>query len=331
MSDLKFGLILSNRNVVLGHNTAGDMLDMAQQADANPIMESVWIGDSLFVNPRLDFLTVLTAIAARTERVLLGPACMGSFAIRDPLVFAHQWVGLDQISSGRARLIVCAGGGAGPVWDAESRALGIKPKDRRRRMLENMTILSHLWTRDNQPFNGEFRSFDGLAMEPKPSAGGAQIWLATNAKRMSAVSGTDEASEISVNRVARYADGWMTHTIKPDSFRASWTRILDAAGQLGRETAHFDNCLYFNISIDDDRSRALKNASTFLNEYYNFEFSQGQLDQMLTWGSPAECIEALQAYRDSGVNRVAFRLCNSVDQFGQLDRLTNEVLPYVNT
>ena len=79
MSDLKFGLILSNRNVVLGHNTAGDMLDMAQQADANPIMESVWIGDSLFVNPRLDFLTVPYR-HRRTDRTrAAGPCLHGQF------------------------------------------------------------------------------------------------------------------------------------------------------------------------------------------------------------------------------------------------------------
>ena len=321
MSDIQFGLILANRNVVLKHNTVGELLDMEQPAEHNPLFDAVSGGDSLLVNPRLDFLTVLTAIAARTERVLLGPACMGSFALHDPLVFAHHWVGLDQISDGRARLIVCAGGGTGPVWDAESRALGVEPKDRRKRMLENMAVLSHLWTRDNEPFEGQFNRFDGLTMEPKPSPGGAQIWLATNAKRMAAEGNAGEASVISVNRVARYADGWMTPSITPDAFTGSWNRMLDAAGSLGRDTGHFDNCLYFNISIDDDRDRALKSASAFLNEYYNVEFSQRQLDQMLTWGSPAECIEALRAYRGSGVRRIAFRLCNTGDPFEQLHRL----------
>jgi alkanesulfonate monooxygenase SsuD/methylene tetrahydromethanopterin reductase-like flavin-dependent oxidoreductase (luciferase family) len=331
MTDLRFGIILANRNVVLGHSSAADMLGMAQRVDADPIFDSVWVGDSLFVNPRLDFLTLLAAIAARTDRVLLGPACMGSFALHNPLTFAHQWVGLDQVAGGRARLIVCAGGGTGPVWDAESKALGIDPKDRRKRMLENMQVLRHLWTCDNEPFEGQFQRFDGLTMAPKPSAGGAEIWLATNSKRMAAVGGVGQASDISVNRVARFTDGWMTHSITPESFRGSWDRILKAAEGFGRDPGGFDNCLYFNIAIDEDRDRALRGAAAFLNEYYNFQFAQAQLDQMLTWGGPEECIEALRAYRGTGVNRIAFRLCTTGDPLEQMERLAREVLPHVNS
>src|SRR5262249_34725239 len=59
--------------------------------EACPALDSVWCGDALFVNRRLDALTLLAAVAGRTERVLLGPACMGSFALRNPLVFAYEW------------------------------------------------------------------------------------------------------------------------------------------------------------------------------------------------------------------------------------------------
>ena len=36
-------------------------------------------------------LTLLAAVAGWTERVLLGPACTGSIALRDPRVFAYEW------------------------------------------------------------------------------------------------------------------------------------------------------------------------------------------------------------------------------------------------
>ena len=91
-------------------------------------MDSVWCGDALFVNRRLDALTLLAAVAGRTERVLLGPACMGSFALRNPLVFAYEWASLDVLSNGRTRLVACAGGGAGPLWEAETAALGIRAR-----------------------------------------------------------------------------------------------------------------------------------------------------------------------------------------------------------
>ena len=122
-------------------------------------MDSVWCGDALFVNRRLDALTLLAAVAGRTERVLLGPACMGSFALRDPMVFAYEWASLDVLSNGRTRLVACAGGGAGPLWEAETAALRVAPGERRKRMLENMRVLRHLWSHDNAPFAGEFTQF----------------------------------------------------------------------------------------------------------------------------------------------------------------------------
>ena len=121
-------------------------------------MDLVWCGDALFVNRRLDALTLLAAVAGRTERVLLGPACMGSFALRDPMVFAYEWASLDVISNGRTRLVACAGGGAGPLWEAETAAMGIAPDDRRKRMVENIHVLRHLWSKDNEPFEGQLSS-----------------------------------------------------------------------------------------------------------------------------------------------------------------------------
>src|SRR6185295_14626874 len=149
---MKFGVTLSNRGVLVGLTTPRALLELADAVEACAAMDSVWCGDALFVNRRLDALTLLAAVAGRTERVLLGPACMGSFALRDPLVFAYEWASLDVLSNGRTRLVACSGGGAGPLWEAESAAMGIKPDDRRKHMIENIHVLRHLWTRDNAPF-----------------------------------------------------------------------------------------------------------------------------------------------------------------------------------
>src|SRR5256885_14902443 len=107
---MNFGITLSNRGVLVGLCTARDLLTLADAVEACPVMDSVWCGDALFVNRRLDALTLLAAVAGRTERVLLGPV--------NPLVFAYEWASLDVLSNGRTRLVVCAGGGAGPLWEA---------------------------------------------------------------------------------------------------------------------------------------------------------------------------------------------------------------------
>src|ERR1700741_3446236 len=125
MPNMTFGITLSNRGVLLDLCTTDDLLALSDAAEGVPQIDSIWCGDALFVNRRLDALTLLAAVAGRTKRVLLGPACMGSFALRDPMVFAYEWASLDVLSNGRTRLVVCAGGGAGPLWEAESAALNI--------------------------------------------------------------------------------------------------------------------------------------------------------------------------------------------------------------
>jgi hypothetical protein len=168
--------------------------------------------------PALDAFTLLAALAGRTEPVLLGTACMGSFALRDPRVFAYEWASLDVLSHGRTRLSVCSGGGGG-AWDAETAAMDIPPAERRRRMIENVHVLRHLWTRDNEPFEGRFIRFSGITLEPKPVQAPCPIWLTTNAARLSSGQSGTGGSALALERVGRVADGWMTHSVSPAGFR----------------------------------------------------------------------------------------------------------------
>ena len=39
----------------------------------------------------------------------LGPACMASFPLRDPVLLAYQWASLDLLAEGRTVLVACTG------------------------------------------------------------------------------------------------------------------------------------------------------------------------------------------------------------------------------
>jgi alkanesulfonate monooxygenase SsuD/methylene tetrahydromethanopterin reductase-like flavin-dependent oxidoreductase (luciferase family) len=326
---MKFGVTLSNRGVLLGLTTPRDLLVLADAVEASPQMDSVWCGDALFVNRRLDALTLLAAVAGRTERVLIGPACMGSFALRNPLVFAYEWASLDVLSGGRTRLVACAGGGAGPLWEAETAALGIAPGERRKRMMENIRVLRHLWTKDNEPFAGEFTRFSNVTLEPKPVQRPCPIWLATNAERLSRGQANSGGSELALTRVGRFADGWMTHSVSPEGFRNSWEFILKAGREAGRDMAGFDNVLYHHINVNDDREAALADSKTFLDLYYSANYSRERLESWLTYGTPRECIAHLKQFAACGCRRITFRISTMGDPLAQLRRVTEEVLPFV--
>ncbi len=102
MSQAKYGITLSNRSVLLGMSTVGEMLEPAAEADQAEVWDSVWLGDSIFAKPRLDAFVALGALAARTERVKLGVGCMASTPLRDALLMAYQWLSFDFVCAGRS-------------------------------------------------------------------------------------------------------------------------------------------------------------------------------------------------------------------------------------
>ena len=330
MATMNFGVTLSNRGVLLNICTARDLLTIADVVEESPQMDSVWVGDALFVNRRLDAVTLLAAVAGRTQRILLGPACMGSFALRNPLVLAYEWASLDVLSGGRTRMVACAGGGAGPLWEAESHAVGLAPDKRRKRMVDHIHVLRHLWTKDDTPYESEFYRFSDITLEPKPVQNPCPIWLATNAQRLSTGQEDAGGSEVALKRVARIGDGWMTHSVSPAGFKRSWDDIHRFATDAGRDIGHFDNVLYHHINVDEDREQALADSKAFLDLYYGADYTREGLERWLTYGSPQDCIAHIRQYRDSGCKRISFRLSTMGDPLHQLTRLTDEVLPFID-
>src|SRR5262245_29317559 len=103
----KFGLTLPSRGVVIGVTTVAEMLQLAADAESAG-WDSVWVGDSIFAKPRLDAMVLLGAIAARTTRVRIGPACFASTPLRNALVLAYQWASLDFLSADAAISANCS-------------------------------------------------------------------------------------------------------------------------------------------------------------------------------------------------------------------------------
>jgi alkanesulfonate monooxygenase SsuD/methylene tetrahydromethanopterin reductase-like flavin-dependent oxidoreductase (luciferase family) len=326
---MKFGVTLSNRGVLVGLTTPKALLQLADAVEACPLMDSVWVGDALFVNRRLDALTLLAAVAGRTERVLLGPACMGSFALRNPMVLAYEWASLDVLSGGRTRMVACSGGGTGPIWEAETRAMGFKSEDRHKMMVEAMAVMRHLWSRDDAPFEGQFWNFDGITLEPKPAQTPCPIWMATNAGRQIRGEVQMAGSEFALKRVGRIADGWMTHSVSREGFTKSWEMVLDAAKGAGRDTSGFDHVLYHHINVGEDAEACLEDSKKFLDVYYGANYTRERLEGWLTYGSPQRCIEDLKKWKEAGCRRITFRISTMGDPMAQLRRVTEEVLPFV--
>jgi alkanesulfonate monooxygenase SsuD/methylene tetrahydromethanopterin reductase-like flavin-dependent oxidoreductase (luciferase family) len=319
----RFGLTLPNRGVIIGATTVAEMLEMAEWADSAG-WDSGWVGDSIFAKPRLDAMVLLGALAARTKRVRLGPACFASTPLRNALILAYQWASLDFMSGGRTVFVACQGQPepGGGLFDKEFAALQVEPASRMRRMEEAIEIMRLTSSREHVDYDGKYNKFRDLTVLPRPIQQPIPIWVVSNPN-------TTQITNVATGyrRVARLGDGWMTTGKTAPELRDSLAMIRGYARELGRELpANFEVCNYYNINVNDDREAALAESKRFLDDYYTVNYTREYLERWCALGSPAECIANLQSFIDAGVTTITLRL-TGYDQKKQFKRVTEEVLP----
>jgi len=326
-----FGLILANRAVVLGAIKARALLDLTVEAERAGVFDAVWVGDSLLAKPRLESVTLLSALAGVTGGLRLGVGCLATFVHRHPVLFAQQWASLDVLSNGRAWLVVCIGGPseASAAQAAEHAVMGVRSSERVGRLEEGIVILRKLFHEANASHHGGFYAFKDVTLQPRPVQSPCPIWIASNPTGLTWKGGAS-ASEVAVERayrrVACYADGWMTNKLSPAEFRTQLARVRAMAREEGRDPTKLGSALYHNININEDRARALEESKAFLDTYYTAKFTREFVEQWTIAGSPGQCIAELRAYFDAGVGHMALRLA-SWDQQGQFKRFLGEVAP----
>ena len=331
-SDMRLGLLLPNQGVVFGATTVTELLELAGQAEASGVFDSLWVGDNLLAKPRLESITLLSALAVQTKTCRLGTACMASFPLRHPVVLAAQWGALDCLSEGRTVLTACIGGGpkrgniAGD-FVSEYEAMQIKPSERVARLEEGIEVLRVLWREDPASFKGRFFNFSDIAVRPPPVQRPCPpIWIANNPW----VFGTRKSGTINkqVDRVARLADGWMTVGATPEQFESAWNEICDSADGHGRDSSQLQNAIYFNINLNDDETAAYKESKRFLDEYYSSDWPEWKVNVWTACGGPAECAERIKAFASSGAQTMIIRF-TSYNQKLQIGRFIRDVAPLI--
>src|SRR5712692_4440383 len=322
---VSFGLTLPNRGVVLGITTVREMLDLSVEAEKSGVFDSIWAGDSLAAKPRLEAITLLSAVAARTERVKLGPACFASFPLRHPILLAYQWASFDVVCEGRSIMVACQGARGTGSGDSETEwaAMGLDLSERAHRMEEGIEILRKLWAGKNVSHQGRFYQFKDLTIEPKPVQNPCPIWIANNPHIFGA---SEKLLNHIARRVARMADGWQTTFTTPEAFKLGWERIERQAKEIGRDVSNMPRCLYYNCHINEDRNAALKESKEFLDAYYAADWTPQQLNLWVAMGSPQECIRTIQSHVEAGADIITIRF-PARNQTQQFERFVNEVYP----
>jgi alkanesulfonate monooxygenase SsuD/methylene tetrahydromethanopterin reductase-like flavin-dependent oxidoreductase (luciferase family) len=132
--------------------------------------DSVWLGDHLLYRDEglpergpWDVWTVMAALAAATERVVIGPlvACT---AFHPPGLVARMAAAIDEISGGRFVL------GLGSGWnEPEFRAFGIPFDHLASRFIESFEIIRRLLAGEHVTSAGRWHQVDGAVLLPPPA------------------------------------------------------------------------------------------------------------------------------------------------------------------
>lgn len=303
---LKVGVILPTRETVMAGGTDPEpLLQMAEQAEVAGF-DSVWVGDSLFRSARFEPLALLSALAARTQRVSIGTAILLA-TLRHPLLLAHSIATIDQISRGR----VILGVGAGWLED-EFKAVGVPFEQRVGRLAETIRCCRDLWSDGPTSFTGKYWRIEDVDLQPPPfRAEGPPIWVGG-------------AGPGALRITGRLGDGWFPTAPTPQAFRDGWEAVVGRAQSEGRDVSDLTPAAYLNVNLDPKRGP--EEMSEYAQSYYGLPFEVMSQVQGYFNGDSDACIEWLNEFIEAGVRYIVLRFA-TLDPIPHLERAATEILP----
>jgi probable F420-dependent oxidoreductase len=191
---MKFGIAFGN---VIGFDSLDGLQTLARSAEASGF-ESVWTVEHVIFPdayestypydpsgkmpmsadlPMPDPLVWLSFVAAATTTLRLGTGIL-ILPQRNPVVLAKEVATLDALSGGRVEL------GIGVGWlEEEFDALGIPFARRGARNDDYVAAMRALWDSNSAEHHGEFASFSGVSVNPKPANGRVPIHVGGHTRK----------------------------------------------------------------------------------------------------------------------------------------------------
>ncbi len=319
----KIGVLLPTRGLLLRPNRPVDadlVLDLADRVEAAGL-DSVWVGDSLTAKPRLEPLTVLAAIAARTSRVRLGTSVL-LMALRHPVLLAQTMATVDLISQGRLLIAAGVGGAFNDDQRREWHNAGVKASRRARRTEEMVQIIKGLNSGETVTHHGRHFDLDAVTMLPRAVRNqGVPILLACHWRFHRP--GEDSVGERQLQRAARLGDGLISISDTPAEFAEMARRFDSVAADIGRDVARLEKVMYLTVNMDQDANRGESEAEEFLTGYYGSNIWGSRWGP---FGDPSRVKERLHEYAEAGAQTLVVRFA-SFQPEQQLDSFLELVAP----
>lgn len=295
-----------------GHNDPDQLIQFARDCE-HLGFDSVWVGDSLLARPRLEPLTLLAAIAARTEHVTIGTAALTP-AIRHPLPAAHAIATVDRISDGR--LVVGVGAGfPSAETAAEFAAAGVPFTRRLERLRETVALWRLAWTATGDepvPVQGTLWQIPDVRGVPPPAQpGGPALWYAGTGPSGLALTATD-------------VDGWLPYSPTPAAYATALDDLRTLARHANREPSAFTPAIYVTV-LPGDPAATSRELDQYFTAYYGVGLEPIQTLQAVIHGDPDQCVEQIRGYITAGARHIVVRI-GSLDTDTHLPAVADHLL-----
>jgi 5,10-methylenetetrahydromethanopterin reductase len=300
-----------------------DQLRLAAKAEALGY-DSLWVTETRLAR---DAISVLGAMAATTERVRLGTCIVNSWT-RGPALMAMTFATLNNLAPGRMNL------GLGAYWDPLAWKQGIERRKPYTQMREYIGVLRRLLAlEEGVTHEGELVKVRDLTLDlghgdPRVPPD-VKIFIGPTGPKMMELTG-------------EIADGALINGIlSPDYARRSLERMAIGAKRAGRSLDDVEKMQLVNISMNEDRDKALFDAKRLVTQYLGqqphfakaWEFPEDRLaeikevmggwpprpggiedamalvdDEMvgdlIAYGTPDECLASAQRWMDIGLDQL---------------------------
>ena len=280
--------------------------------------DSLWLPDHFYferaagIETYPDCWTLLTALAMRTQRVLLGTNVLAA-TFRHPALMAKMAGALQELSNGR----VILGLGAGNQ-SHEHNAFGLDFEHRIGRFKEYLPILHALLEGQTVTFHGRYFTLDSASL--RTVVPDVPIWVAAGGPQM---------FELTV----RYARGWNMAGagMDPGAIRQKYEAFASACRAADKDPRDMDVCKMTFLAIAPDGAAVPRMEDELATRS---KVDLPTLRSRLLVGTPDMIAEHARMLTEVGVNHHIFNVAESEqwsDYHAALECIAREVVPRVKS
>jgi alkanesulfonate monooxygenase SsuD/methylene tetrahydromethanopterin reductase-like flavin-dependent oxidoreductase (luciferase family) len=227
--------------------------------------------------------------------------------MRSPVTTARALATIDALSGGR---LAALGVGVGQESPLEYDAMGVRKRDRGKRLDEAIALMRKLWSEERVSHESEFQRIDDAGVTPKPMRGDIPVWIGGR-------------TEPAFRRTGHMGDGWLPTQVTPEDCADGIARIKTYAAEAGRalEVDHYG--VQLGVYIVESGPVPTDIAERFLLRRRT-DVGPEALNLL---GTQDQIMARMREYIDAGADKFVFNLaCPPEEVHSQLSMLSEALV-----